>query len=64
MTSIKKCFICKAGPRGLRVYERRRVRDKLITKWICAEWLVPCYRRNNVYGRKIQARLRKGNSKQ
>ena len=50
----KKCFVCGAGPRGLRGYEYRNGKD---VSWVCAEWLVPCHRRNTAFGRKVRKQI-------
>lgn len=43
---MKVCWICGAGPRGLRSYEWTRVDGVLtVVSWVCAEWKVPCSRR-------------------
>lgn len=57
----KRCWICFAGPSGLRAYESSNVSGKWVTKsWVCAEWLVPCHRRNNAFGKKARKGLPTG----
>ena len=54
----KRCFVCGAGPRGLRAYTTDNLTGKWrTTVWVCAEWLVPCHRRNSAFGRKARRGL-------
>jgi hypothetical protein len=55
----RKCFVCGAGPRGLREYSSRRDAGGVlrVMDWLCAEWLVPCHRRNSAFGRKARRGL-------
>jgi hypothetical protein len=54
-----RCFVCSAGPKGLRGYSFERVKGKLVAvTWVCAEWLVPCFKRRNAFGRKVRAKGR------
>lgn len=59
--SASRCFVCGAGPRGLRAYSSNNRSGKWVTtESVCAEWLVPCHRRNNTFGRKARRGLPTG----
>ena len=56
----RRCFVCGCGPRGLRAYETtNRTPDGtwITLSWVCAEWLVPCHRRNSPFGLKARRGL-------
>lgn len=52
---MKKCWLCGAK-RGLRPYETS---GGVEVRSICAEWLVPCHRRRNAFGRDFRRRFRR-----
>jgi hypothetical protein len=57
MPKNAKCFVCGAGPQGLRAYETVNTGSSFrAVRFVCAEWLTPCWKRPNAFGRAVRAR--------